>query len=125
MKLHPIYILALAALFSTCDYDEGIHTEAVSVRLIYPYTYPIGPYRGARVELQDASASVFVDSTDIEGTAHFHVPPGVYSITSANTIDIDGYRYICNGTRGQMVIAPDSINDIELRLSISRRRIVN
>lgn len=124
MKLHPIYICALVALLCSCDYEETYRTEQVTVRLIYPETYPIGPYTGARVEMMNASASVFVDSTDAAGIAHFNVPAGVYSVTSANTIDIDDYRYICNGTRGQVVISPDSANNINIELSVSRRRIV-
>ena len=109
---------------SGCDYEEDYRTEAVTIHLVYPSTYDIGPYRGARVEMQDAAASVFVDSTDSDGMAHFRVPAGVYSITSANTIDRDGYRYICNGTKGQVVISPDSANNVRLELYVTRRKIV-
>ena len=124
MKKTLFHIALFSLLCASCDYDEGIDVHDVTVQLVYPTTYDVQPYRGARVELRDAFASIFVDSTDAQGQAHFLVPPGIYSITSANTLLKDGYRYICNGTMADIVIAPDSAKHIELNLLVSRRRVV-
>ncbi len=127
MRNTSIYILlsiVLAATLCSCDYDEEVEVLDVDVQLVYPAN-SIEPYEGARVELANAAKSVFVDSTDASGMAHFSVPPGVYSLTSANTLLTYDYRYICNGTRSDIVISPDSINSIELNLKVTKKRIVH
>ena len=122
-------LLALLAigLLPSCDYDETVEICPVSVRLVYPEN-SIEPYRGARVEMKDATSSVYVDSTDASGTARFNLPPGIYeATTNSQYIDSTGttwWRYIFNGVKSLIVISPDSTNRIELSLKMSKKRIV-
>ena len=52
----------MTMLISCADYEEGIKVVNFDVKLEFPSTYN-GSYEGLRVELQDAVASTFVDST--------------------------------------------------------------
>lgn len=123
-------LLALIAigLLPSCDYDEMVEVCPVSLRLIYPDN-SIDPYKGARVEMKDATSSVYVDSTDATGTVHFNLPPGIYEAsTSAQYIDSTTsvwWRYIFNGVKSLIVVSPDSTNRLELPLKMSKKRIVH
>ena len=66
-------VCVMTMLISCADYEEGIKVVNFDVKLEFPSTYD-GSYEGLRVELQDAVASTFVDSTDAQGIAHFRVP---------------------------------------------------
>jgi len=79
-----LHIFLFTALLTACDYDEEVDLCSVTVRLVYPEN-SIEPYDGARVELKDASASVYVSATDDQGTARFLVPAGIYEACSNNT----------------------------------------
>ena len=113
-------------LLSSCSYDESVETCDVAVQLVYPEGSN-APHTGVRVELKDARASIFVDSTDMRGIAHFVVPPGVYEASSSGQTRVYGERYdtlyIYNGVRSQQVIAPDSTNQIDLDLKVSFKRL--
>ncbi len=131
MHHHPnmsrfLFFYSFILLFFSCTYDEDVLTCPVTVRLVYPEN-SISPYSGARVELKDARASVFVDSTDAQGTAHFIVPPGIYEVSSAGQKRVYGERYdtlfIYNGVRSQQVVDPDSDNVIALELKVSTKRL--
>ena len=120
--------MLLPAALSGCSYDEDMEVCQVSVRLIYPEN-SVSPYAGARVEMKDATASVFVDSTDANGTAHFTLPPGIYEATS-NSQYVDSttstwWRYLFNGVRSLIIISPDSTNQLTLSLKMSKKRIVH
>ena len=125
--LFTLLTLLATGLLSSCDYDETVETCPVSVRLIYPDN-SIEPYEGARVEMKDATSSIYVDSTDASGTARFNLPPGLYeATTNSQYIDSTGstrWRYIFNGVKSLIVISPDSTNRIELTLKMSKKRIV-
>ena len=75
-------VCVMTMLISCADYEEGIKVVNFDVKLEFPSTYD-GSYEGLRVELQDAVASTFVDSTDAEGVAHFCVPSGLYKVSSS------------------------------------------
>lgn len=123
-----LHIFLFTALLTACDYDEEVDLCSVTVRLVYPEN-SIEPYDGARVELKDASASVYVSATDDQGTARFLVPAGIYEASSNNTfIDDTGdtwWRYNFNGVKSQILISRDSENTIDVELLMSRRRIVH
>ncbi len=111
-------------------YKEDISLCPFSINLFYTdkgdtVTAPAG----LRVELKDPMGSIFVDSTDNSGIAHFLVTPGIYEASSSNNyIDSTGtdwYRYIFNGIQSLIVISPDSTNQRTLRLTMSRKRIVH
>lgn len=131
IKILPILALLMALLLPGCtDYDEVPPTISVRVQLAYPDNSPIGPYKGARVELTNANSSTFVDSTDATGVATFHVPGGIYSAVSSevylDTVSAVHYRYIFNGRVDQQIISPDSAsNDITISLTMTRRRYWN
>ncbi len=120
-------IIVCSALWS-CYYDESIDIHTVEVRLVYPEN-SISPYAGARIEMKDSKASIFVDSTDATGTATFHLPPGIYEAsTSSQYLDTLGttwWRYIFNGVKSHIIISPDSTNKVYVTLKMSKKRIVH
>jgi len=122
-----LYIL-LAAALAACSYDEVIETCHVTVLLQYPED-STGPYAGASVELKDATASVFISTTDASGRATFRVPAGIYEASSStqvlDTIGDTWWRYNFNGVRSMIIISPDSSNAITMPLTMSKRRIVH
>lgn len=120
--------LIIMGLLPSCDYDEMVEVCPVSLTLVYPEN-SIDPYAGARVEMKDATSSVYVDSTDATGTVHFHLPPGIYEATT-NSQYIDSttnvwWRYIFNGVKSMIIISPDSANRLSLPLKMSKKRIVH
>ena len=126
MKVLLLMLLTLLAI--SCSYDEDMEVCAVSVKLAYPENSML-PYSGARVEMKDATASIFVAETDASGIAHFVLPPGIYEATS-NDQYVDSttnvwWRYIFNGLRSLIVISPDSANQVTLDLKMSKKRIVH
>lgn len=120
--------MGMALGLSACHYDETLELCNVTVQLVYPED-SVDPYPGVRVELKDASASVFVDSTDAQGVAHYRVPPGIYEASTATQLtDTTGttwWRYNFNGVRSMIIVSPDSTNQIKIDLQMSRRRIVH
>ena len=118
----------MAALLTACSYDEWLDTCQLSVELVYPDD-SIEPYAGARVELKDATASIFVAETDATGTARFQVPPGIYEASSStqrlDTLGTTWWRYNFNGVKSMIIVSPDSINRIKMPLTMSRKRIVH
>ncbi len=125
-KVYSLLLLGLLLLpvGTACSYEEQVATCPVSVALVYPAN-TIEPYRGARVELKDATASVFVDSTDAYGVAHFRVPPGIYETTSSSTLITTDWKYFFNGVKSMIIISPDSTNQLRLELRMSKKRIVH
>ena len=117
-------VCVMTMLISCADYEEGLATINFAVKLEFPNTYD-GSYEGLRVELQDAVASTFVDSTDAEGVAHFSVPSGLYKVSSSARKETTDYRYFFNGAKSQVVVAVDSPRVITLPLVMSKKRIVN
>ena len=117
-------VCVITLLVSCADYDEGLEVVSFDVKLEFPSTYD-GSYEGLRVELQDAVASTFVDSTDAEGVAHFSVPSGLYKVSSSARKETVDYRYFFNGARSQVVVAVDSPHVVTLPLVMSKKRIVN
>ena len=125
--LHIAFAIATLLLPGCTSYDEVPETVHATVQLVYPDGSAIGPYKGARVELTNANASTFVDSTDATGMATFDVPGGIYSAVSSevyiDTISKVHYRYIFNGRMDQQIISPDSAsNKINIKLTMTRKR---
>lgn len=112
------------AVTSCVDYDEGLEVIGLTVELQFPETYD-GSYDGIRVELQDATASVFVDSTDSKGEAHFKVPSGLYQVSSSAQKTTYDYQYFFNGSQTQIVVSSDSSHVVPLPLVMSKKRIVH
>ncbi len=117
-------IIGVGTLLCACGYDETLDVLQVQVQLGFPSAYD-GSRDGIRVELTDATASTFVDSTDAQGMAHFVVPPGIYAASSSSQKLTTDYRYLFNGTKSRIVVASDSANRIHLPLTMSRKRIVH
>jgi len=136
MKRLAYFTITCIMLLTACSddgafgYKEDITLCPFSINLFYTDKGDtiIVP-EGLRVELKDPMGSIFVDSTDALGTAHFLVTPGIYEASSSNNyIDSTGtdwYRYIFNGIQSLIVISPDSTNHRELKLTMSRKRIVH
>jgi len=120
-------ILALVGIISSCSidgFDEGPEILEVKVQLVYPEN-SVDPYEGVRVQLKDASSSVFVDSTDSQGAAHFRVVAGVYEASTSDTHTTYDYRYFFNGVKSQIVVSADSSNVVNMNLKMSKKRIVH
>lgn len=121
-------MIGLALLLSACDYDETLEICSVEVQLVYPEN-SVDPYAGVRVELKDANASIFVDSTDARGIARFSVPPGIYEASSSTRLtDTSGetwWQYNFNGVRSMVIVSPDNTNLIQIDLKMSKKRIVH
>ncbi len=122
----PLLLLSLllGLALSSCHYDETLEVCTLSVRLVYPEN-SVDPYAGARVELRDALASVFVDSTDASGMATFTVPPGIYEASTSEVHETYDYRYIFNGVKSLIIVQPDSMNRVDMKLKMSKKRIVH
>ncbi len=118
----------MALLLSACDYDETIDICTVTVQLVWPEN-SVAPTSGVRVELKDANASIFVDSTDVQGVARFSVPPGIYEASSSSrwndTTGDTWWQYNFNGVQSMVIVSPDSINQIQIDLKMSKKRIVH
>lgn len=129
-----LFIISLVALFAVCQsllvscgYDEDFDVCALRVQLIYPEG-SLDPYEGVRVELKDATGSIFVEETNADGTVIFQVPAGIYEASTATqtivTIDGDTWRYNFNGVRSRIIVSHDNANEAQIELKMSRKRIV-
>lgn len=118
----------LPLMTTACSYDENISLCTVCVRLVYPEN-STGPYAGARVELKDASASVFEGETNDSGKVLFSVPAGLYEVSSSSSFTDKSsdtwWQYNYNGVRSQILISHEHSEDIDLELKMSRKRIVH
>lgn len=124
-KIFCLFAVCVMTLLISCaDYDEGLEVVNFDVKLEFPSTYD-GSYKGLRVELQDAVASTFVDSTDTQGVAHFRIPSGLYKVSCSARKETTDYRYFFNGAMSQVVVAVDSSHTVTLPLVMSKKRIVN
>ena len=113
-----------------CSFDESMELCELKVQLTYQQASFGEPENArVRVELKDQNAQIFVDSTDISRTARFTVPPGIYEAsTSAVYVDstqADWWRYVFNGNRSQIVVSPDSLNQVDMLVKVTRKRIVH
>jgi hypothetical protein len=114
---------------ASCSYDEDVELCTLSVKLVYPEN-TVEPYAGAPIELRSVGRNaVFIDSTDAKGRVRFRVTPGIYEAsTSSQFLDSTGttwWRYMFNGVRSMIVVAPDSLNAIDIALKSSRKRVVH
>ncbi len=136
MKRLPYIIIASILLLTGCSdggafgYEEDISLCHFDISLFYTDKGDtIKAPQGLRVELKDPMGSIFVDSTDANGKAHFLVTPGIYEASSSNhyvdSTGTDWYRYIFNGIQSMIIISPDSMNQQTLKLTMSRKRIVH
>lgn len=117
-------------LLLSCSYDEELPLLPLQVQVVYQQTTFEGPENArVRVELKDQHAQIFVDSTGEGLTARFMVPPGIYEAsTTASYIDTTAatwWRYNFNGVRSMIVVSPDSLNQVEMVVRMSRKRVVH
>ncbi len=123
-------VLAIVACGSfDYDYDEAVNTCLLTVKLVYPEK-TVDPYEGARVELRGIGRDVvFVDSTDTTGTVRFNVTPGIYEASSTSQfVDSSSttwWRYNFNGVRSMIIVTTDSLNEIDIQLKSSKKRVVH
>ncbi|WP_281723142.1 hypothetical protein [Hoylesella shahii] len=120
--IKALIIMLTTGLLGACNYEETFETVPVSIRLVYPAN-TIEPYKGVRVELKDARASIFVDSTDAEGIAHFRVPAGIYDVNSSSSYTSTEWKYFFNAYLNKVVISADSTNNLQLGLKMSKKKI--
>lgn len=120
----------MGLLFLSCSYDETMELCELKVQLAYQQTSFGEPENvRVRVEIKDQNAQVFVDSTANDRTAHFLVPPGIYE-ASTNAVYVDStqetwWRYVFNGIKSEIIVAPDSLNTVEMQVKVTRKRFVH
>lgn len=123
-------LFLLCPLLLACSYDESLSLCELRVQLAYQQASFSEPQNArVRVELKDQHAQIFVDSTGIDRTARFTVPPGIYE-ASTNAVYVDSteatwWRYVFNGIRSQIVVSPDSLNQVEMQVKVTRKRVVH
>lgn len=122
--------ICLLLVSNACSYDESMELYELKVQLTYQQMSFGEPENArVRVELKDQNAQIFVDSTDINRIARFTVPPGIYEAsTSAVYVDstqADWWRYVFNGIHSQIIVSPDSLNQVEMQVKVTRKRIVH
>ena len=121
----------LAAFFAllvlSCSSDDKVDTVQtckVNVTLQYPQN-GIQPYKGAKVELVDARASVFVATTNANGVAEFNVPAGIYDVRSSATRQNGPWRIHLNGSMSNVVVsAPVTGIKLEMKYSTTSKVII-
>ena len=116
MKRLCLFLLC-PMLMMACSYDESLTLCELRVQLAYEQT-TFGEPQSARVrvELKDQNAQIFVDSTSMDRS------------TSAFYVDSTGdtwWRYVFNGIRSQIVVSPDSLNQVEMQVKVTRKRVVH
>lgn len=125
--MKKMLLFLLVAMMAACSYDEDFTLYSLTVTLVYPEN-STGPYEGARVELKSNTGTIYIDSTNANGTVTYQVPPGIYEAsTSEQFIDSTGttwWRYNYNGVKSMIVVDADSLNQAEVTLKMSRKRIV-
>ena len=116
-------------LVLSCSYDESLSLYPLGVKVVFQQTSFGEPDAAVRVELKDMHAQVFVDSTGPDRTAHFVVPPGVYEASTTasyvDSTDVTWWRYNFNGVKSQIVVSPDSLNQVEMQVKVTRKRVVH
>jgi hypothetical protein len=123
-------LFLLCPLLLACSYDESLSLCELRVQLAYQQASFSEPQNArVRVELKDQHAQIFVDSTGIDSTARFTVPPGIYE-ASTSAVYVDSteatwWRYVFNGIRSQIVVSPDSLNQVEMQVKVTRKRVVH
>ena len=103
---------------SSNDDTNTVQTCKVSVTLQYPEN-SIQPYEGAKVELVDARASVFVATTNAKGVAEFNVPAGIYDVRSSATRGDGIWKLNLNGNKSKVVVSPPA-TEIKLEMKLSK-----
>lgn len=136
MKYLPYLLISIVLLMTACssngafDYDKDVTLCEYSIHLYYiDKNETIPAPAGLPVEMRDQMAITFSETTDASGCVHFQVPAGIYEASSSsNYIGESGgekYRYIFNGVQSMIVISPDKSNEGQIKLTMSKKRIVN
>ena len=123
-------LLSLLLLLTGCSYDEEPDLCTLTVQVVYDKTTFAEPAEArVRVELKDQHAQIFVDSTGTDRQARFRVPPGIYEASTTasyvDTTDATWWRYNFNGVKSMIVVSPDSLNLVDMKVRVSRKRVVH
>ena len=127
--INDVHLIFIIGILASCSYSEDMDLCTLTVQLVYPEN-TISPYEGARVELRQIGRDVaFVDSTDAQGVTRFVVTPGIYEASSTSQF-LDSttstwWRYNFNGVRSMIIVSPDSLNQTDINLKSSRKRVVH
>jgi hypothetical protein len=136
MKYLKYLLISIVPLMTACssngafDYDQDVSLCNYSIHLYYmDKNEMISAPAGLPVEMRDQMAIIFSGTTDASGCAHFQIPAGIYEASSSSNYigesGSDKYRYIFNGVQSMIVISPDKSNEGQLKLTMSKKRIVN
>lgn len=80
---------------------------------------------GLEVRMRNtATETVFTATTNTNGMAEFKVAPGIYEVSASMTITTDEYKYIYNGSKGQVTIVSGQNDNIELEITETKVRLV-
>lgn len=118
-------------LLTACSFDESLELCRLSVLLTYEKASFEQPAAASvLVELRDTHGQVFADSTDAATrTVSFLVPPGIYEASTSSqytdSTQATWWRYMFNGTKSLIIVSPDSLNQVEMSVRVSRKRVVH
>lgn len=102
-------ILSLSLFFYSCSDDDnddgGYKTYPVSVQLVYPEGSELNAIQGISVKLTSTGGSTFDAVTDATGKADFIVPTGIYEASATDQRSSEGYSFIYNGIKGNIIVA--------------------
>ena len=136
MKYLKYLLISIVSLMTACssngafDYDKDVSLCNYSIHLYYiDKDESVSAPAGLPVEMRDQMAIIFSGTTDASGCAHFQIPAGIYEASSSSSyIDESGsdkYRYSFNGVQSMIVVSQDRSNEGQLKLTMSKKRIVN
>jgi len=121
-KYFYLLVCTLLLCYSCSDDDtttEDYKTYAVSIQLAYPQDSGLDPIAGVAVKLSNSSNATYDATTDASGKASFVVPAGVYSVSASDKRSSEGYSFIYNGTKGNIVVTDTWTGTEAVELSLT------
>lgn len=105
-----LFVLIVVTLLSACLSDQD-DNEGVTLATLTIAIDGVDQQEGLEVKLTNTStATTFLGTTDAQGTAVFHVTPGIYEAIVSVVRYIDGQKYIYNGVRSNIVLSSQQAN---------------
>ena len=131
MKKYVYLVLGLLLFCYSCsdnndnpeDPDNGYKTYSVAIQLSYPAEEGgFDANEGVKVKLSSTTGTVYDATTNAKGKATFTVPVGIYEVSASDKKALDGYSYIYNGIKSNVVVNETWVNGetIELPLILSK-----
>ena len=77
--------------------------------------------QGFDVQLRDITTnSIFIEQTNAEGKATFHITPGIYEASVSAVHSDNGYTYLYNGSSGQIAVRTGQTTTVTIQMKQAR-----